>query len=222
MDALDPLHAPLKGVNLIEASAGTGKTYAITALYLRLLLESDLTVEKILVVTYTKAATAELRDRVRRRLVEVRCALERGDSKDPIAERIIRSGDPRPAVRRLTRAILGLDRAAIFTIHGFCQRALADHAFESGIPFETEMITDQWDLLMEVVDDFWRQESVRFSSGFAGHLSGLGIGPDLLARRVARLLGRPCLEIRTGTPPGDMGSVENAYLAFIGWRTLSG
>ncbi|MCI3951145.1 MAG: exodeoxyribonuclease subunit beta, partial [Burkholderiales bacterium] len=69
---LDPLEAPLDGITLVEANAGTGKTWTITALYLRLLLEAERPVESILVVTFTEIATAELRDRIRTRLAEAR------------------------------------------------------------------------------------------------------------------------------------------------------
>src|SRR4029079_5972045 len=85
MMRLDVVNAPLDGINLIEANAGTGKTWTITALYLRLLLEAQRSVESILVVTFTDAATAELRDRIRRRLADARIAFERGqvDEDDP-------------------------------------------------------------------------------------------------------------------------------------------
>ena len=74
MQRLDPLDTPLAGFNLIEASAGTGKTYTITALYLRLVVEARIPVNRILVVTYTNAATKELRDRIRSRLAQIRHA----------------------------------------------------------------------------------------------------------------------------------------------------
>jgi len=70
MNNLDPLTIPLKGLNLIEASAGTGKTYAISNIYLQLLVEGHLSAEEILVVTFTKAATEELKGRVRGRIVD--------------------------------------------------------------------------------------------------------------------------------------------------------
>ena len=135
MRPLDLLNAPLQDLNLIEASAGTGKTFTITGLFIRLVVETGLPVEQILVVTYTRAATAELRDRIRRRLVEVRSALDRDAGEDPLTQGLLQRCDDRVlAVRRLTRAILGFDRAAVFPIHGFCQRVLADGAFESVVP----------------------------------------------------------------------------------------
>jgi exodeoxyribonuclease V beta subunit len=86
MKALLPFEVPLHGVRLIEANAGTGKTYTITTLYLRLLLERGLEVGQILVVTYTNAATAELRRTVRERLVAMRDALGGGGGDATLAE----------------------------------------------------------------------------------------------------------------------------------------
>ena len=69
MNPLDPYSIPLESINLIEASAGTGKSWTVTLLYLRLILEKNLTVDQILVVTFTDAATKELRDDIRKRIV---------------------------------------------------------------------------------------------------------------------------------------------------------
>jgi len=172
MPALDPLRVPLRGLTLIEASAGTGKTYSITTLYLRLLLELGLEVDRILVVTFTEAATEELRDRIRRRLVQ---ALDRlrgdmgpreeeggrreGDEKDPIlAELLSGLADRERAYVLLADALTRMDEAAIHTIHGFCLRTLTDHAFESGAAFDVEFITDETRLRTTAVEDFWRRE----------------------------------------------------------------
>ncbi|MDV7400557.1 UvrD-helicase domain-containing protein, partial [Arthrospira platensis SPKY1] len=91
MHALDPLITPLSGLNLIEASAGAGKTYTITGLYLRLVAEAAIPVHRILVVTYTNAATKELRDRIRDRLAQLRLAFLRGraDPDDELAVRML-------------------------------------------------------------------------------------------------------------------------------------
>ncbi|NDG55146.1 MAG: hypothetical protein EBX56_04160, partial [Betaproteobacteria bacterium] len=107
-------HWPLDGLNLIEASAGTGKTWALCALYMRLLLECKLDVQQILVVTFTKAATAELRERIRLRIAQSLRDLKAQDHPDS------------DALGRLEHALESMDEAAIFTIHGFCQRALDD------------------------------------------------------------------------------------------------
>jgi len=82
MRSFDPLNTPLTGTSLIEASAGTGKTHAIEGLFLRLILEKRLSVEQTLVVTFTKAATEELKTRIRTRLIAAQAALEQGSSDD--------------------------------------------------------------------------------------------------------------------------------------------
>jgi len=105
---------PLAGINLIEASAGTGKTTAITDLYVRLILESEWRVPHILVVTFTKAATAELRDRVRTRLVKAYDTFRLGNPSDPFGEWLLERYTLRPQMmRRLDEAIRSFDEAAI-------------------------------------------------------------------------------------------------------------
>ncbi len=162
MLTFEPLAIDLRGTHLIEASAGTGKTYAITTLYLRLLLERRLTVGQILVVTFTEAATAELKDRIRNRLcqgLETLDALERGQpAADPVLAELLRrrpAAEPRLLLRL---AVHGFDQAAIFTIHGFCLRMLRDSAFESGLAFDPELLLSQKALLTRIVGDFWVRE----------------------------------------------------------------
>ena len=139
---LDAKTFPLQGLRLIEASAGTGKTYTIANLYLRLLLEPypssgetlkpvPLTVDQILVVTFTEAATGELRDRIRARIHDTRIAFTEGNSPDNFIQYLI---DTRPhheqCIALLLTAERQMDEAAIFTIHGFCQRMLKQHALK--------------------------------------------------------------------------------------------
>lgn len=144
------------GVTLIEASAGTGKTYSITGLLLRLVLEKHLQLRDILAVTFTEAATQELRDRVRRRLQAALIDLARGESEDPIVAAFLTKGDLTVGLRELDVALQSFDEAQIFTIHGFCQRMLNDYAFESGTRFDTTLVTDPKPLFQEVARDFWR------------------------------------------------------------------
>ncbi len=178
MQAFDPLRAPLAGVNLIEAGAGTGKTYAIAALYLRLVLERGLLPEEILVVTFTKAATEELQSRIRARLLDAEGGFARGDCPDGlIRDMVARTADPAQALGRLREALLGFDRAAIFTIHGFCQRVLLENAFETGSLFQTELKTDPRPLLQEVADDFWRRQVYGAAPEFIAYLRQQAAGP---------------------------------------------
>lgn len=198
--ALSVLDCPLDGHTLIEASAGTGKTWTLCGLYLRLLLERSLNVEQILVVTFTNAATAELRDRVRRRLVQALDTLDgtaTGEASDPFVpaylERLVRDGQDTDVLRRhLHTALQGFDQAAIFTIHGFCQRALADVPFSAGMPISLELMPDDESLRLEVAQDFWRRRvAAQASPGLANHLTRRGDTPEFLAQLLKRRLGRP-------------------------------
>lgn len=212
IERLDPLGAPLQGTTLIEASAGTGKTYTITGLYLRLVLETDCRVDQILVVTYTIAATEELRDRVRRRLVEADAAFRNGGSDDTfLAELVRRAPDVDEARQRLDTALRGFDEAAIFTIHGFCQRVLGDSAFESGMPFETEIVPDPRETLQEIVDDFWRRELYEASAEFVAYVLDAGHTPETLAEFLMPYLGKPDLEILGTNPAGDSAAAEATF-----------
>ena len=155
--AFDPLEVATTGVQLIEASAGTGKTYSITSLYLRLLLERRLTVEQILVVTFTEAATAELHERIRTRLRSAVQVFEKhhgGD--DPFLGQLLeRSLDPEADRRLLARAVSDIDKAAVSTIHGFAHRVLQQHALETGLLFELELTGATEALVREIADDYW-------------------------------------------------------------------
>lgn len=158
MKPFDLLNAPLEGINLIEASAGTGKTYNIEGLYVRLILEMQLQVDQILVLTFTNAATEELKYRIRNKLVKAKVAFGQGASDDPlIAALVTKYPDAKAAELRLHDSLIDFDQAAIYTIHGFCQRVLHANAFETQNLFDTELVTDQTHLMQEVVDDFWRK-----------------------------------------------------------------
>ncbi len=148
------------GTSLIEASAGTGKTFTIAGLFLRLILEKNLSVRQILVVTYTTAAKEELRHRVRQTLAKALQAFTQGSSADPFLQSLLAAHAARRAdlVIRLNNALYGFDEAPIYTIHSFCQRVLKDRAFETGSLFDTELITDQKAILRQLVEDFWRKE----------------------------------------------------------------
>lgn len=157
------------GTSLIEASAGTGKTFTLAGLYLRLLIERRLGVEQILVVTYTKAATGELRERIRRLLTQAQEAFARLAANQPPAAdlpaylvRLLRqhSADTAAVARKLDAALGDFDQAAIYTIHGFCQRALRDRAFETASLFDVELLPDPADLEARAMEDFWRREVV--------------------------------------------------------------
>jgi len=164
MQTLELMQLPLHGTSLIEASAGTGKTYTIAALYLRLVLghgvAAPLSPEQILVVTFTDAATCELKSRIQQRLLQA-AAVFNGElaATDPVlvdlTEAYPQSQWPTLA-QRLQLAAQGMDEAAVSTIHGFCQRMLTEHAFAAGSQFEQELTGDQHSLQLQVVMDYWR------------------------------------------------------------------
>ena len=142
---------------LLEASAGTGKTYQIAGLVLRLVAECGLPIERILTITFTNAATAELRDRVRKRLSRALVALERGsaDRDDGLVEHLLGLAQPsrEQMTAHLRMALRDFDLAAIATIHGFSQRMLLELAFESGQDADLELLSDPTGILEEIVDD---------------------------------------------------------------------
>ncbi len=172
MHQLNHTTVALSGINLIEASAGTGKTYAIASLYLRLLVETELLPEQILVVTYTEAATQELRSRIRNRIREALELMEGGETNDAFLEGLYKKAALTGLKRvrdLLERALGAFDTASIFTIHGFCLRALQDNAFESGSLYDTELVTDQTALLRDIVEDFWRMHFFREPAPLLGY-----------------------------------------------------
>ena len=152
------------GSMLIEASAGTGKTFTIAGLVLRLLIERPaLTIDRILVTTFTELATAELRGRIRELLQRAAEAFESGTSNDALIAALLERYRDRAAIaERIRAAVTEFDQAPIYTIHGFCQRVLTERAFESATLFDAELVTNQGELLREIVHDFWR---IHFYSG---------------------------------------------------------
>jgi exodeoxyribonuclease V beta subunit len=186
---LDPLNLPLFGERLIEASAGTGKTFTIGILYLRLLLglgkksafSRPLTVEEILVVTFTEAATEELRGRIRANIHALRLACVRGVSDDPVLTSLMAEmRDFADAASQLLAAERQMDEAAIYTIHGFCQRMLTHNAFESGILFEQTLVQDELPLRRQACADYWRRHCYPLSIGIARAVSQEWSGPEAL------------------------------------------
>lgn len=162
---LDLLSLPLTGRSLIEASAGTGKTYSLAFIYLRLLLgigennyQRPLSVEEILVVTFTKAATEELRYRIRHNISQLRKGCLQGFHADINYQRLLDLIDDKSlAAKRLLYAQQSMDQVAIFTIHSFCQRLLTTYAFESGSLFNKVLLKDEMHLYLQQVQDFWRE-----------------------------------------------------------------
>ncbi|WP_076413701.1 exodeoxyribonuclease V subunit beta [Shewanella sp. UCD-KL12] len=193
---LDTLTLPFGGSRLIEASAGTGKTYTIAGLYIRLLLghklSAPLTCEQILVVTFTNAATGELRDRIRKKIQLAYRHFIGLDTGDQLIDALYQQTPEteRPlALKRLDLALKSLDEAAIFTIHGFCQRILADMAFESSLLFESEFTLDDSEFLHHAVRDFWREQCYSLPLFLAEIIQNKFADPDTLSKQLRPLLG---------------------------------
>jgi len=213
---LQPASFPLHGMRLIEASAGTGKTYTITALYLRLLLghgeasvkhKKPLSVSEILVVTFTEAATEELRERIRSRIQQARLAFLRGQDEDPFLQQLVEaSEDLKQDAGRLEMAARSMDEAAVFTIHGFCQRMLTQHAFESGSLFETELQADQGPLLREVIQDFWRRTLYPMPADLASAVLDIWPTPGKLLNSIAAQIGQTELQLTPDYRGYDLAS----------------
>ena len=176
---LDVRSFPLHGSRLIEASAGTGKTWTIASLYLRLVLgqgatggvegeptgfQRALAPAEILVMTFTRAATRELSERIRARLIEA-AACFRGVGLEKPADSFLEAlKDDYPegvareqAAWRLATAAEAMDDSAVMTIDAWCQRMLNEHAFDTSSPFDETLLAQEDPLREEAIRDYWRQ-----------------------------------------------------------------
>ncbi|WP_019933938.1 MULTISPECIES: exodeoxyribonuclease V subunit beta [Oceanimonas] len=219
MNASRPLALtfPLHGSRLIEASAGTGKTFTISALYLRLVLghggeqgfKRELLPPEILVVTFTEAATQELRDRIRSRLVEAAAVFRKETDGDDLLRTLrddFAPGQWPGCAHRLDIAAQWMDEAAVSTIHGWCQRMLREHAFDSGSLFTQTLQTDHSELLAGVVRDYWRQHCYDLSGAALDWVIAHWQTPDTLLHKVRPLLAEP------EQVPGELGELLTTRL----------
>jgi exodeoxyribonuclease V beta subunit len=193
----------------LEASAGTGKTWTLTALAVRYIAETDVTLPELLLVTFTRAATAELRERVRVRLSETLAEAERAlvdpawVAKDAVLERIV--GDAlrhddgvelRRRRDRLRRAAQQLDEATISTIHGFCQQMLQHAAFEAGVDFDAVLLDDDAELLAEIVDDHIALELRPATPAWVRYLQDCaGVSRERLTHLAREVASLPSLQL---------------------------
>ena len=214
-EELDVFACPLDGVNQIEASAGTGKTWNICALYVRLLLEKKLAADQILVVTFTKAATAELHERIRSRLAELAHAIETATprairSSSAFSKRRSPTSITDEALKRIHIALHTFDQAAIHTIHAFCQRALQEAPFAAAMPFALEMEADD--------------SALRFETGrrFLARARRAGGGARALVRVVARGEGRGTGVARCATRAAPEEAARRAALGRSGRGGIGG
>ena len=189
MKHLDIASLPLQGTHLIEASAGTGKTYTLAHLYLRLIVERELKVEEILVVTFTRAAVQELRTRLRAIIVEARAVLTSGKAADSLVAELLQPHLDLPNLaERLEEAQLSMDQAAISTIHTFCTQLLSDNAFESGQLFDMNVEEQDRDLQLQAVQEYWRRSFLAVDDDVADWVLENLKNPDELLNRITPLL----------------------------------
>lgn len=216
MTPLDAANVPLLGTTLIEASAGTGKTYTIATLFVRLLLERQLRVSEILVVTYTRAATAELRGRIRSRLSAIIAAIDGQPAvEEAVSDLLIARASTLDMDRqRLEEALRDFDEAAIFTIHAFCQRTLTECAFESREPFELELLEGDQALLREVALDYWARIAYPAQLEVIGMLAAR-IDPNKLTALAAQVVRDPDTPVLPETIEGSTATVERFRAALV-------
>lgn len=222
---LNPISTPLQTTTLIEASAGTGKTFTMASLYLRLLLQAGdnafsapLTVEQILVVTFTDASTQELKERIRSRihLAKAQFAAYRENQdlslflnteneflvkeNGELTARFLERLDPNEALRRLTFAEQNMDLAAIYTIHGFCRRMLMQYAVNSGIHFNLELVTDETELLNQLANDFWREQFYGQSFAVSEFIHRKLVSPQNVLKKIRAYLKGETLKVSINCP----------------------
>jgi len=226
----DLLKSALEKTNLIEASAGTGKTYAIAGIFLRLLLEKRFSVGEILVVTYTVAATEELRDRIRKTIRATIDAFTKGGHEDPFLDGLVRKhwipdqdsqdkelpgfriksgmtegGDEK--LRVLRAALRDFDEAPIYTIHGFCQRVLHENAFESMGLFDTELVPDERALHSEIVRDFWRKHFYEAPREFVSYALKNNVKPQFFLALTKGMLSNPDMRVIPAASPVSLDAL---------------
>ena len=187
------------GLRLLEASAGTGKTFALAQLVLRLLSETELSLRQLLVVTFTEAAAAELRDRIGRRLQQALACLDdpARSAPDPTLEVWLERARPRADQLRapLLLALEELDSADITTLHGFCRRTLQRQALEAGQPPELQLDADPAALVRQVAHDHWQQQVLTLPLHLLAGVQQQLKGPAALEPLLLALDGDPALQL---------------------------
>ena len=165
---------PLAGSNLIEASAGTGKTYSIAIMVLRLILEKKISIKEILMVTFTKAAVAELEERIRLFIRQAHKASVGNKISDTtiadLVELAIRNTSEEAVQQKLKDAVLFLDETSVLTIHSFCQQTLTEFAFETNQLFGSDTLKDMVSLIESEVNKFWRENITTMNVDLLGQL----------------------------------------------------
>ena len=212
MKPFDLSTCSLAGVNLIEASAGTGKTYALAGLYLRFLVEKKLAARQLLVITYTNAATAELKRRIRQMVADAQITFLTGEASSELLKDLLEkypeAQERKRIARNLSLTLANFDETAIYTIHGFCQRILMDNAFASGELFETELIENQQSLEQEFVEDFWRRHFYENHPVIVQYSLAGKMDKNMLLALLRMILAKPDLKVIPDFDPFSMADFE--------------
>ena len=147
-----------KGASIIEASAGTGKTYTLCRIILKLIIEKAIPIDRILAITFTQAATEELNTRIRALLRNCLNELETGVIMETVLQEILSHGsiDSELASKRLRHSLQTFDEASISTIHGFCKRSLDLVSLESDIAFDANLEQIDEELIARLKDEYIR------------------------------------------------------------------
>ncbi len=200
--------SPLTGSNLIEASAGTGKTFTITRIFMRLLLEKRFPLSSILVVTFTEAATHELRERIYLYLIEALAAFTSGSSDDPVVGNLITTIAPSEGIKTLKDALASLDTCPVYTIHGFCKKLLSDFAFESSSTFNPDFIKSQSEYVRQAAQDFWRINFYDAAARFVKYIENKKISPATFETIFTNYNNHNSARIIPDCSPVDYAAVE--------------
>lgn len=210
MQRAEPWCCPLQGQHLIEASAGTGKTFTVVTIYLRLLLGLDkperrpLRVDQILVVTFTEAATQELRERVRQRIRQLQYLCNQNHSlrdDDALKQLWATIDKPKVAASYLAAAERQMDEAAIMTIHAFCQRILIQQAIDARTFLNQQLVTQEQPLQQQVVADYWRRHFYSVPPSLARVIQQEWAEPKVLFSELAQYLTGDLPKLLTYTTP---------------------
>lgn len=163
-----------------------------------------ISVEELLVVTFTEAATEELRGRIRSNIHELRIACLRGESDNPLYSALLAEiADKDDAAKTLLLAERQMDEAAVFTIHGFCQRMLSLNAFESGMLFEQQLIEDESRLRYQACADFWRRHCYPLTRDIAAVIHDVWKGPRDLLKSLDRWLQGEAPQLKSPPAPNE-------------------
>jgi len=194
----------LDGLHLLEADAGTGKTWTIAGLVVRALIERGLGIEQVLVVTFTNAATAELGARIRQRIAQLERLLD-----DRIEGRASAVDEPfcvacaarlDDAAARRARSLLRIalaraDEMAVYTIHGFCQRVIDEHALSIGVPAGLPVSAESTAPELDRLADWWRAQAREASPARLLAFALGGLDPDTLRAAVRAIAAQPLARV---------------------------